>query len=157
MDFDIDIQGDNILVNGEPVSWDIQPVGKDSYHVLLGQRSFDIHLSDIDQKNKQYTITVNGRKYPVKVSDELDALLLKMGMGGKIADTMGDVKSPMPGLVINILVAEGDTFQKGDSLIVLEAMKMENVIKASGAGVVKSVKVKKRDAVEKNQLLIEVA
>jgi biotin carboxyl carrier protein len=62
----------------------------------------------------------------------------------------------MPGLVISILVEEGQEVQKGDSLLILEAMKMENVIKAAGKGVVKSIKVQQKNAVEKNQILIEM-
>lgn len=152
--FDINPLEDKILVNGQPVEWDMQRTGDNHYHVLVGVKSYDIVVSEIDQKNKQYTIVVNGLSYPVKVGDELDVLLQKMGMGNEVSDAMGDVKAPMPGLVIDILVKEGDIISKGDSLIVLEAMKMENVIKASGNGTVKAVLVKKRDTVDKNQLLI---
>jgi biotin carboxyl carrier protein len=62
----------------------------------------------------------------------------------------------MPGLVVNILVAEGDTIAKGDALLVLEAMKMENIIKSPGEGVVKKININKGQAVEKNQVLIEI-
>ncbi|HNM32873.1 MAG TPA: biotin/lipoyl-binding protein, partial [Chitinophagales bacterium] len=65
-------------------------------------------------------------------------------------------KAPMPGLVLDILVEAGQAVNKGDNLIILEAMKMENIIKASGSGTVKSIHVQKKDAVEKNQLLIEM-
>jgi biotin carboxyl carrier protein len=155
--FEVNPGDDGVLVNGQRVDWDMQATGSDSFHVLVGTKSYDIRIAEIDQKNKQYTIVVNGRPYPVKVGDELDILLQKMGMGNGNTGKMGDVKAPMPGLVIDILVKEGDTFQKGDSLIVLEAMKMENVIKSSGSGTVKAIQVKKRDTVDKNQLLIEIA
>jgi len=69
---------------------------------------------------------------------------------------MDNVKAPMPGLVLDILVEPGQSVQKGDNLLILEAMKMENIIKASGSGVVKNIPVHKKDAVEKNQLLIEM-
>jgi len=72
-------------------------------------------------------------------------------------EKMDHVKAPMPGLVLDILVEVGQTINKGDNLLVLEAMKMENIIKASGTGIVKNIKVNKKDAVEKNQLLIEMA
>jgi biotin carboxyl carrier protein len=62
----------------------------------------------------------------------------------------------MPGLVLNILVEAGQEVSKGDALLILEAMKMENVIKASGDGKVRSVKVKKGDAVDKGLLLVEM-
>jgi biotin carboxyl carrier protein len=62
----------------------------------------------------------------------------------------------MPGLVLKIMISEQDTITEGDSVLILEAMKMENVIKSPGSGKVKSIKVKERDAVEKNQVLMEL-
>ena len=67
---------------------------------------------------------------------------------------ISDVKSPMPGLVIRLLVAEGDLVEKGGNLFVLEAMKMENIIKSSSNVKIKSVKVKAGDKVEKNQVVM---
>jgi biotin carboxyl carrier protein len=61
----------------------------------------------------------------------------------------------MPGLIIDLRVKEGDQVKAGDPLLILEAMKMENIIKASGDSIVKSLKVKKGETVEKNQVLIE--
>ena len=86
----------------------------------------------------------------------MDLLLNKMGMSAISADKMDNVKAPMPGLVLDILVEIGQTVNKGDNLLVLEAMKMENILKASGNGIVKTIKINKKDAVEKNQILIEM-
>ena len=80
----------------------------------------------------------------------------KMGMSAGADEKMDSVKAPMPGLVLDILVEAGQAVNKGDNLLILEAMKMENIIKASGNGVVKSININKKDAVEKNQLLIEM-
>jgi biotin carboxyl carrier protein len=65
------------------------------------------------------------------------------------------IKAPMPGLIIDLRVKEGDVVKQNDPLIILEAMKMENVIKSPGDGTVKAVKVQKGNSVEKNQVLIE--
>jgi biotin carboxyl carrier protein len=78
-----------------------------------------------------------------------------MGLNNGSAGKMNSVKAPMPGLIIDLRVKEGDKVMPGDSLLILEAMKMENMIKASAESIVKSVKVKKGDSVEKNQVLIE--
>ena len=67
------------------------------------------------------------------------------------------VKAPMPGLVLRIIAKEGDTVKKGDGILVLEAMKMENVIKADGDGTIKRICVSEKQAVEKNTLLVELA
>ena len=72
------------------------------------------------------------------------------------AQVVKDIKAPMPGLVLQISVGPGDTVEKGDPLLILEAMKMENVLKAPGSGTVKKVSVNQGQAVEKNQLLIEM-
>ena len=68
----------------------------------------------------------------------------------------GDVKAPMPGLVVEVPVVVGQTVAKGDKVLILEAMKMENVIKAVGDGVVKAVHASQGQPVEKGQLLIEM-
>ncbi|HNH66215.1 MAG TPA: biotin/lipoyl-binding protein, partial [Bacteroidia bacterium] len=73
------------------------------------------------------------------------------------AQKVNDLKAPMPGLVLDILVSEGQTIQKGDSLLVLEAMKMENNLKAINDAVVKKINVSKGDKVEKNTVLIELS
>ena len=105
---------------------------------------------------KRFSIKVNNNIYDLNLQTELDILLDKMGMSSVSDEKMDNVKAPMPGLVLDILVEAGQTINKGDNLLVLEAMKMENIIKASGTGVVKNIKVNKKDAVEKNQLLIEM-
>ncbi len=70
---------------------------------------------------------------------------------------VNEVKAPMPGLVLDIRVSEGDEVKKGDPILVLEAMKMENIIKSPTDGVIKKINVKKGLAVEKNQVLINFA
>ena len=92
----------------------------------------------------------------MNVKDRFDILLAQMGMTNATATKANDLKAPMPGLVLKINVAEGQAVKKGDSLLILEAMKMENVLKAAGDGVVKTIKVKTKDAVEKGQLLIQI-
>jgi biotin carboxyl carrier protein len=99
---------------------------------------------------------VNNNIYDLNLQTELDILLDKMGMSSTGSEKMDHVKAPMPGLVLDILVEKGQSVSKGDNLLVLEAMKMENIIKASGSGTVKDIRVSRKDAVEKNQLLIEM-
>jgi biotin carboxyl carrier protein len=91
----------------------------------------------------------------VILQDKFDLLLEKMGMNNTNGGNVISIKAPMPGLIIDLKVKDGDLVKQNDPLIVLEAMKMENVIKSPGDSVVKSVKVKKGESVEKNQILIE--
>jgi biotin carboxyl carrier protein len=67
---------------------------------------------------------------------------------------VNELKAPMPGLVLDIVVSEGQEVKKGDALVVLEAMKMENILKSPADVVVKKISVKKGTAVEKNQVLV---
>lgn len=125
--------------------------------VIYNNQSFTVVLLNADRENKTYTLLINGNKYDVVLKDKIDELLAGMGLTAGSAGKLNNVKAPMPGLVLNILVNEGDSFKAGDGLLVLEAMKMENIIKATGEGIVKKININKGQAVEKGQVLIEVA
>ena len=124
--------------------------------VLYNNKSYTVVLTKSDKEAKQYTLQIGTNKYEVSLKDKLDDLLAGMGLSAGAAAKLNNIKAPMPGLVVNILVAEGDTIAKGDALLVLEAMKMENIIKSPGEGVVKKININKGQAVEKNQVLIEI-
>lgn len=153
---DIAISDEGILLDQQPVNADIAQLNQHHYHIIKDGRSYDVEILDFDAVSKDIKIAVNGQIFELKPKDELDILLQQMGMGKAKQDKMDIVKAPMPGLVLKILVEPGQHIQKGDSLIVLEAMKMENIIKATGAGIVKSIPVNLKDAVDKNQILIEM-
>jgi biotin carboxyl carrier protein len=99
---------------------------------------------------------VNNHLYKVSVKDKYDELLHEMGFDSGSAKKGGDVKAPMPGLVLNVMVKVGQKIKQGDSLLVLEAMKMENILKANADGEVKKVIVKKGDKVEKSQVMLSL-
>ena len=101
-------------------------------------------------------LRINGRIYTTKAEDELDKLLAKLGMSAGSTAKLNHIKAPMPGLILQILVTEGQAIKKGDALLILEAMKMENIIKSPGEGVVKHIKVQQGAPVDKNQTLIEL-
>ncbi len=142
-----DIEGD--IVNGTPVQADSQPTGDRFWHVLHEGKSFTVELVSRNEAEKSMVLRVNDNTYTVSVKDPIDQLLESMGMGAAAAGKMKNLKAPMPGLVLEIRVKAGDTVTKGDPLLVLEAMKMENVLKAEGDGTVKSIDVTKGQNVEK--------
>ena len=125
-----------------------------NWHILKEGKSYNIEILKIDKVAKQVELKMNGKLSSVKLSDQFDALLKSLGMDNLAAKKVLELKAPMPGLVLNILANEGDTIAKGDSLLVLEAMKMENIIKSPTEGVIKKIHAVKGNAVEKNQLLI---
>ena len=119
-----------------------------------GNRIYTIRVESFDLSQKTAQLLVNDQPVEIRLNSELDEMIDKMGLNVKKSDNLSQLTAPMPGLVIDILVEEGQKIKEGDQLLILEAMKMENVIKASGEATVKSIEVSKSDKVDKGQLLI---
>lgn len=142
------------LLNGEAFNWEVAAINATTYHVIKDNKSYRIELLEKDSATKTYVIKVNGKKIPLKIADQYDQLLHKLGMDDLNTAKVDELKAPMPGLVINTNVVVGQEVSTGDALMVLEAMKMENVLKSPTDGIIKSIEVEKGIAVEKNQVLI---
>jgi biotin carboxyl carrier protein len=135
---------------------DMVAMGSNRFHVLKDKKAYTAELIEADYRNKSFKMRINGNVFVVSIGDKYDQLVSKMGLS-KVANVkMNEVKAPMPGLVLEVSVKVGDIVTKGDKVLILEAMKMENVLKAAGDGVVKSVLVAKGAAVEKGTVLIEM-
>ena len=126
------------------------------FHILQDGQAYRAELEAANYNEKTMTIRVNGNKYEISIEDGYDQLVKQMGLSTANAQKMSNVKAPMPGLVLDILVETDQAVSKGDALLILEAMKMENVLKAEGDGVVKSIEVTKGTAVDKGQIIIEM-
>lgn len=126
-----------------------------SYHLLHDRQSYKIVVDTIDLNNKQIELEVNGTKYSVSIADAYDQLVQQMGLTTEHTQKVKEIRAPMPGLVLDIPIEIGQAVEKGATLLVLEAMKMENALQALGEGIVKTINVQKGQAVEKNQLLVE--
>lgn len=135
---------------------DVIPEGERAFHILQGGQSYHAEFIEADYVARTFTIRIGGNTYAVKISDHYERLVQQLGLSVGGTQKMNAVKAPMPGLVLQILVSPGQSVQKGDPLVILEAMKMENVIKAMGEGQVKAVAVEKGAAVDKGQLLLEM-
>jgi len=127
-----------------------------SYHLIIDKKSFNIQLLEADYLNKSYVLNVNDKEIALELKDELDMAIEKMGFSRESVGTGGKVLSPMPGLVIRTEVKIGQEVKKDDVLLILEAMKMENIIKAPIDGKVKDILVEEGNTVAKKQLLIEL-
>ncbi len=137
--------------------WDIVSIKKGStpsFHILKDNKSFFAEVMESDFTNKTFVVRINGNKYSLNVKDRFDGLLHDLGMDNLSAAKLDNLKAPMPGLVLDVRVSEGQEIKKNDPIIVLEAMKMENILKAHADGTVKTISVKKGDKVEKNQVMI---
>ncbi|ANQ47746.1 acetyl-CoA carboxylase biotin carboxyl carrier protein subunit [Flammeovirga yaeyamensis] len=119
-------------------------------------QTFDIEILEIDEECKKATLRINGKKVELEGQTSLDKMLEKLGMNQKIEQEEKHIQAPMPGKVIEIICQEEQHVKKGDNLIILEAMKMENVLKAPSDGVIEKIYVSNNQSVEKNQILIDL-
>ncbi|MCD0487529.1 biotin/lipoyl-binding protein [Pedobacter sp. MC2016-14] len=152
--FEIENDQDALKVNGENVAMDIQQLAAGRFHFLYKHKSYTVELVSENSADKTAFVKVNGKDYQVALEDRFDLLLKQMGIDNFAAGKSAEIKAPMPGLVLNVLIVEGQEIKKGDNLIVLEAMKMENMLKSAADGIVKHVLVSQGDKVEKNQVLV---
>ena len=125
------------------------------FHVLSNNKSVEAEIIDSDFNSKTYTIKVNSNTYEVNINDALDQQIAALGFEIGSAKQVNSVKAPMPGLILEINVSEGQEVKEDESLLILEAMKMENVLTSPRDGVIKSISVSKGETVDKNSLLIE--
>lgn len=152
----VEFKKDQVFLNDEPFVTDLLELRQGHYHLLHNNKSYRAEIIKHDQEDKSIVIKVNNTIYNLKVRDRYDELLHSMGMDTIDQKKVNDVKAPMPGLVLKVMVEPGQTISKGDALVVLEAMKMENILKAPSDGIVKKILVTKGDKVEKNQVMVNM-
>jgi biotin carboxyl carrier protein len=147
--------GDSILVNRNPITWNLKWIGERNVHLIRGNESIEAELLSFDRETKTIQIRLGYKTATLQVKDRFDILLEQMGMNAAGSGAIKNIKAPMPGLILDLKVKPGDEVKKGDVVLILEAMKMENIIKSPGDGIVKEVKVSLKQSVEKNQVLIQ--
>jgi biotin carboxyl carrier protein len=135
-------------------SLDILKESDSAYHVLDKKKSVLARVVDADFNNKTYTININSNNYEVKIQTPLDDLIKKMGYTSGSGRVVNSVAAPMPGIIIGMQVKKGQEVKEGETLLILEAMKMENAILCPKDAKIKEVYVAIGDTVDKNKLLI---
>lgn len=153
-DFNITTVNKQLHVNDQAVVVDRIELGANKTHVLYQNNSYNIEVVELNKEEKTATVKVNGNVYSLTIKDQFDQLLKQLGMDNLAVNKIQQIKAPMPGLVLNVLATEGAEVKKGDNLLVLEAMKMENMIKSPTDGIIKKIEVKQGDKVEKNEILV---
>lgn len=157
VNYDITIDKEKMVLHPEDVtSLDIVAISNRQFHVLRHNRSYTINILNTDFANKAMTLEVNGNAYEMVLADEYDQMVRKMGLLTTQAPRVNNIKAPMPGLIIDIMATIGQKVEAGTPLIVLSAMKMENIITSGGEGLIKSINVEVNDTVDKGQLIIEM-
>lgn len=152
--------GRQIVVDGQQIDGverriDLVQIADNNYSLLVDNVSYNAQLVNYNKDEKKMVVLINGNEYELNIKDKTDLLLQEMGISVASAAKHNLFKAPMPGLIRSVLAVEGQAVNKGDVVLILEAMKMENALKAPADVVVKAVKVQQGQAVEKNQILLE--
>jgi biotin carboxyl carrier protein len=142
-------------LNEKAVKGDLIKVDDYQFHLLYNNTSYNLDIVKMNKEEKTMVIKINSVKFNLQLKDKYDELLHTLGLDNLATKKVSEIKAPMPGMVLNVLVGEGTAVKKGDALIILEAMKMENILKSPADGIVKKVIATKGNAVEKNQVLIQ--
>ena len=144
----------HVSVDGKLYEIDFESVsGQPVYSLIVDGRS---HESYVYQGEDNWQVLLRGRLYPITVEDEREKRL-RAAAGGGVAET-GEfhLRAPMPGLVVAIPVTEGQEIKKGQVILILESMKMQNELKAPRDGTVGRIRVKAGESVEQKQTLLSV-
>jgi len=141
----VSVEGNEFLVDGKKT-------GRTNYSLIVDNRSFEI---EVDNTDDEYRVLVDGRNYRIDLVDErrvrVGGTQSGLGLQGR-----QPVSVPMPGKIVAVLVSEGDAVEKGQGLVIVEAMKMENEVRSPIGGAVKEIKVKPGDTVEGGAVLVVV-
>ena len=162
-----------VTVNGERMD-----VGRDDAGITVGDRTLRAQLADVDgtpvkvltigtavhrivvqrgARRGQYDLWIDGHRYDVEALDERTRAIRDLSSDGARAVGPAPLLAPMPGMIVRVNVQVGDTVQPGAAVVVMEAMKMENELRAQSAGTVSAVRVQPGAAVEKGAVLVELS
>ena len=155
-EFEVEIlDEEHVAVNGQVYAVDLAAMNNQPLYSLLADgRSFEGYVYAV---NGQWQVLMGGTLYDVLVEDEQIRRLRVAGGGSGRDKGPFTLKAPMPGLVVSVPVEVGQEVQKGDVLVVLESMKMQNELKAPKAGKVTKIKVEAGQAVEQGAAMVVVS
>ncbi|WP_231458765.1 MULTISPECIES: acetyl-CoA carboxylase biotin carboxyl carrier protein subunit [unclassified Pedobacter] len=153
--FELEEKASDFYLNGSKLNVDVSDTAANATNIIYNNKSFNAEIVELNRMDKTCTVRVNGNNYSLKVEDKFDQLLKQLGLDNIASAKIAEIKAPMPGLVLSVAVKEGTEVKKGDNLLILEAMKMENIIKSPTDGIVKKIAVIQGDKVEKNQVLLQ--
>jgi biotin carboxyl carrier protein len=136
-----------------PANVSVQKTGAGEYLILHNQQVYNVLLTFLSSENK-WRVRLNGKDALVELQDDAAVLLEKLGMTESGKHHAPELKAPMPGMILEVLAQPGKKVETGEVVLILEAMKMENLLKSSLSGTIAKIWVQKGDKVEKNQLLV---
>ncbi|MEJ6757453.1 MAG: acetyl-CoA carboxylase biotin carboxyl carrier protein subunit, partial [Crocinitomicaceae bacterium] len=125
------------------------------FSLEFGGKTFFGEILEDKTESNSVKLKINHRVFEITKKGELDELITAMGLDIPKVKKLKELQAPMPGRIVNVAVKVGDSLEVGDEILSLEAMKMENVLKAEGIGIVKEINITNNDVVEKGTVLIE--
>lgn len=143
------------LHNDHTDSLDIIKTPDQKLHLIKNNDSFIVEILKRDFDRRVYVIKVNGNEYQVAINTELDNLINELGLTKGLHKKISNVNAPMPGQIIAVNIKQGQEVKENEPLLILEAMKMENVMVSPRDRVIKEILINTKDVVEKGQLLVE--
>ncbi len=144
----------HVSINDHVLEMDFESVsGQPVYSLIIDGKSYESYVFETEDG---WQVLMRGRLYHLTVEDERERRLRAAAGSGVVEAGEFNLKAPMPGLVISISVAEGAKVEKGQVLVILESMKMQNELKSPKAGTVARVRVKQDESVEQRQTLLSV-
>jgi len=141
-------------VNDKDFSLDVIETKPNTFNIISDNKSYNVELVDFNKLEKKMDIKINSKVFTTEILEDLDLLLKELGMDSALSAKVNEIKAPMPGLVLDIIAEAGQEVKVGDTILILEAMKMENNIKSPTDGVIKEIKCAKGNSVEKNDILV---
>ena len=150
--FEVEIQRDgSVILNGKRHEVDWLELPESLYSMIKDNKSIEVA---IDDSGGTTNVLLEGRLYETQVLDQRAVMMLNRRGGMKLDSA--EVHAPMPGLIVDVLVKAGDTVKEGDTVIILESMKMQNELKAPRGGTIARLRVEEGDSVEQHQTLLSV-
>ena len=154
---EVEVDGERVLVNGKPTDSRLGGRRGEASRTLVGAGETRSFVATRGEDRGSWNLSADGILLAATVLDTRARAALQTGAGGAAGRRMGHLKAPMPGLVVRVLIEAGVPVEAGQPLVVIEAMKMENELKAAGAGTVSRVHVAPGARVEKGSLLVELS
>ena len=150
---EVTVDGERITVDGEPVRAELAGSGT-LRHLLLDGGSHPLLIAPGEGRGA-WTIELDGRRFAAEVLDERTRAVRAMTAATMAGRPTQAVRAPMPGLIVRLEVAEGQSVSAGQGLVIMEAMKMENELRADSGGIVSRIRVAVGQVVEKGTVLVE--
>jgi pyruvate carboxylase subunit B len=154
--FEVEIGPQGVTVDGKPVEADLQANhGSHLWNLVLDGRSHTLRARRRDGRG-DWELEIEGRRHRVLALDERSRAIRELTGAAAVSHGPLEVAAPMPGLVIKVEVSEGDAVERGQGLVIIEAMKMENELKATTAGRISDIRVAAGQAVDKGETLLVI-